>query len=168
MDYKARVKTMLSEKRYAHTLGVAEAARSLALHYGADPERAEVAAILHDCAKELPDARESKLLHAPLGASIAEKEFGVTDRDVLDAVRYHTTAKADMGLLTKIIYIADYIEPNRDYDGVSIMRELAYSDLDKAILMGLDFTISDLLAQGKTIHTDAVEARNYLILAKGG
>ena len=128
----------LSEKRYTHSLGVADEAKKLAERYNADVNKAYIAGLVHDVAKEVkPDeAREllrdkfgiyldsvtynvPKLLHAHLGACFAQTEFGIYDAEILDAIKYHTTAKADMSILTKIIYIADYIEPNRSFDGVS-------------------------------------------------
>ena len=182
---KKYLENALSEKRFRHSLGVAEEAERLADKYGADKKKAYLAGLVHDVAKEIDtdSARNMlkdrfgirvdpvtynvpKLLHAPLGACLAQTEFGIFDAEILDAVKYHTTAKADMSLLTKIIYMADYIEPNRDFDGVDELREQAYDDLDEAIITGLDYTISELLNDGKMFHPDTVHARNYLILQK--
>lgn len=173
----------LSEKRYTHSLGVAEEAVKLAERYGADKDKAYIAGLVHDTAKEISadDARKMlkesfglkpdsvtynvpKLLHAPLGACMAQTEFEIFDPEILDAIKYHTTAKADMPILTKIIYMADYIEPNRDFDGVDELRKIAYEDIDKAVLIGLDYTIEELLSAGKMFHPDTVHARNYLLL----
>lgn len=175
----------LSKKRYTHSLGVADEAVKLAEHYGADADKAYIAGLVHDCAKEVENSkaksllsdrygleldpvamRTHKLLHGPLGTCIAQSEFGICDADILDAIRYHTTAKADMSILTKIIYIADYIEPNRDFDGVGELRELAYKDIDEAILIGIDYTLGELLEGGNMFHPDTVHARNYLLLQK--
>lgn len=182
---KKYLENALSEKRFKHSLGVAEEAERLADKYGADKKKAYLAGLVHDVAKEIDmdSARNMlkdrfgirvdpvtynvpKLLHAPLGACLAQTEFGIFDAEILDAVKYHTTAKADMSLLTKIIYMADYIEPNRDFDGVEELRKQAYQDLDEAIITGLDYTISELLSDGKMFHPDTVHARNYLILQK--
>lgn len=182
---KKYLENALSEKRFKHSLGVAEEAERLADKYGADKKKAYLAGLVHDVAKEIDtdSARNMlkdrfgirvdpvtynvpKLLHAPLGACLAQTEFGIFDAEILDAVKYHTTAKADMSLLTKIIYMADYIEPNRDFEGVEELREQAYQDLDEAIITGLDYTISELLSDGKMFHPDTVHARNYLILQK--
>ncbi len=182
---KKYLKNALSEKRFKHSLGVAEEAERLADKYGADKKKAYLAGLVHDVAKEIDtdSARNMlkdrfgirvdpvtynvpKLLHAPLGACLAQTEFGIFDAEILDAVKYHTTAKADMSLLTKIIYMADYIEPNRDFEGVEELRKQAYQDLDEAIITGLDYTISELLSDGKMFHPDTVHARNYLILQK--
>ena len=175
----------LSDKRFKHSLGVAEEAKRLAGHYFADGEKAYLAGLVHDCAKEIPEAEAKrllwdkykividpvsmhtpKLLHGPLGACMAQSEFGIFDAEILDAIKYHTTAKADMSLLTKIIYMADYIEPNRTFDGVEELREQAYDNLDRAIIIGLDFTLSDLIADGHMLHPDTVHARNFLLMQK--
>lgn len=182
---KKYLENALSEKRFKHSLGVAEEAERLADKYGTDKKKAYLAGLVHDVAKEIDtdSARNMlkdrfgirvdpvtynvpKLLHAPLGACLAQTEFGIFDAEILDAVKYHTTAKADMSLLTKIIYMADYIEPNRDFEGVEELRKQAYQDLDEAIITGLDYTISELLSEGKMFHPDTVHARNYLILQK--
>lgn len=182
---KKYLENALSEKRFKHSLGVAEEAERLADKYGTDKKKAYLAGLVHDVAKEIDtdSARNMlkdrfgirvdpvtynvpKLLHAPLGACLAQTEFGIFDAEILDAVKYHTTAKADMSLITKIIYMADYIEPNRDFEGVEELRKQAYQDLDEAIITGLDYTISELLSDGKMFHPDTVHARNYLILQK--
>lgn len=182
---KKYLENALSEKRFKHSLGVAEEAERLADKYGTDKKKAYLAGLVHDVAKEIDtdSARNMlkdrfgirvdpvtynvpKLLHAPLGACLAQTEFGIFDAEILDAVKYHTTAKADMSLLTKIIYMADYIEPNRDFEGVEELRKQAYQDIDEAIITGLDYTISELLSDGKMFHPDTVHARNYLILQK--
>ena len=182
---KKYLENELSEKRFKHSLGVAEEAERLAEKYGADRKKAYLAGLVHDVAKEIDadSARNMlkdrfgirvdpvtynvpKLLHAPLGACLSQTEFGIFDAEILDAIKYHTTAKADMSLLTKIIYMADYIEPNRDFEGVDELRKQAYQDLDEAIITGLDYTISELLSDGKMFHPDTVHARNYLILQK--
>ncbi len=175
----------LSERRYHHSLGVAEMAVKLAKHYGANEEKAYLAGLVHDCAKEIPPEeaiallRESyritpdamslqmpRLLHGVLGSCIAQSKFGIYDPEVLDAIRYHTTGKAKMGLMSKIIYIADYIEPNRAYRDVEYLRELTFRSLEEAMLFAVDFTIRDLVEKGKTIHPDTVHLRNDLLIQK--
>lgn len=177
------LQSALSRKRYRHSIGVAEEAVRLAQRYGADTDKASLAGLVHDCAKEIdgqeaarllkerygitPDAmslQAPRLLHAPLGACMAQSEFGIYDPEILDAIRYHSTGRANMSLLAKIIYIADYVEPGRDYDGVDELRKLAFSDLNKAIMVGLDFTITDLIQRGETIHPDTVHFRNDLVI----
>ncbi len=175
----------LSERRYRHSIGVMEEAIKLAEHYGADVEKAKIAGLTHDCAKEIgvddsirilkddygitPDAMSlqmPRLLHGALGSCIVQSRFGIYDTEILDAIRYHTTGKADMSLLSKIIYIADYIEPNRNYEDVDILRGLAYKDIDSAIIFGIDFTIQDLIEKGKTIHPDTLHCRNDIIVRR--
>ncbi len=171
---------LLSAHRLAHSKNVGEEAARLAGHYGADAMQARLAGLTHDCVKELDfgvmldmcqryglvldevTRNEKKLIHAQLGAVYAQREFGVDD-EVFDAIRYHTTAKADMPLLTKIIYVADYIEPARTFDGVEALRKLAYIDLDAATLAGLDYTINKLVSGGRMLHPETVNARNFII-----
>ena len=173
----------LSPKRYQHSLGVAKTAESLAKHYGADAQKAYLAGLVHDYAKEIPteetllllrekyaffpDAmalRRPRLLHAPLGACMVQHRFGIYDPEVLDAIRYHTTGKANMSLLAKIIYIADFIEPNRSYPDVEKLREMAYEDIDKAILFAIDYTIRTLMDQQMVIHPDTMHCRNDVVV----
>ncbi len=182
---KTYLQQSLSAKRYRHSIGVAEEAVRLAKHYGADEKKAYLAGLVHDCAKEIdatkavrllreeysitPDAMSlqmPRLLHGALGACMAQSRFDIYDTEILDAVRYHTTGKANMSLLAKIIYIADYIEPGRDYKDVDTLRELTYRDLDAAIIFGIDFTIRDLVEKGKTIHPDTIHCRNDLLVRR--
>ena len=152
-DIKKTVKKELSKERYQHTLGVAYTASCLAMRYGEDMERAYLAGLLHDNAKQIPDDEKTKLaeklgipisdaerenpslLHAKLGAYYAESRFDITDPGILSAILYHTTGQPDMNLLEKIIFVADYIEPNRDRaKNLSELRALAFQDLDRAVL----------------------------------
>ena len=144
----------------------------------ADEELAAEAAILHDCTKKakrpeqlalcerygvVPDEleRESeKLMHAKTGAAVAEREFGCA-REVVDAIRWHTTGKAGMTLLEQIIYMADYIEPTRDFEGVEPLRALAYEDLDRAMLLGLDMSLEEIAEQGNPVHPNTLAARAW-------
>ncbi len=186
-EIKTELKKILSAKRYVHSLGVAGEAKQLAERYGADTEKAYLAGLVHDCAKEYPPEKMEeilmteygvpvdpmskimpKILHGPLGACDAQRKFGIYDPEILDAVKYHTTGKGGMSLLTKIIYIADYIEPNRDFDGVAKLRRMAYEDIDKAIIYGIDETIKDLIKRGLVIHPDTMHARNDLIIKGDG
>lgn len=179
------LKENLSEKRYRHSLGVADEAVKLARCYHSDEDKAYLSGLVHDCAKEIPadDARRlltdkygialdpvtrytPKLLHGPLGACMAQSDFGICDAEILDAIKFHTTAKADMSVLTKILYIADYIEPNRDFEGVDELRTLAYESIDDAIITGLDYTVQELVSEGFMLHPDTVHARNFLLLQK--
>ena len=103
-----------------------------------------------------------KLLHSKTGACIAKYVFGEPD-EVYEAIFWHTTGKADMTLLDKVLYMADYIEPNRDFDGVEELRKLAYTDLDQAMLLGVDSTIREMEERGYLIHTNTREARQWLL-----
>lgn len=175
------IRKNLSDYRYTHTMGVAETAKKLAKIYGADPDKAYVAGLLHDCAKELSlDAMLSlcgkykidtdemtkssaRLLHGIVGAHIAREKFGI-DNEIFDAIAYHTTGKARMSILAKIVYIADYIEPNRSFDGVEAIRDLAVSNIDKAIIASSGNIIVHIVNKGGIIHPNTVEARNYLLM----
>jgi nicotinate-nucleotide adenylyltransferase len=106
------------------------------------------------------------LLHSKTGAEIAKVEFGMSDA-VYDAIKWHTTGKADMTLLEKIVYMADYIEPNRDFEGVEQLRSLAYTDLDKALFKGLEMSIEDMKARGIVPHWRSQAAIDYLLNENG-
>lgn len=179
--YKA-VKERLSKKRWKHTKGVMESAEELAELYGADTEKAWLAALLHDCCKEeanavlrevLMDQHDSysdsqflaypSLLHGPAGALYAKVEFGIEDEEVLEAVRVHTVGKAEMSLLDKIVFLADYIEPNRDFPGVEELRKLAKKDLDRAVLAAYDQTIRHLLETSCPVYEGTMTGRNYML-----
>ena len=151
----------------------------MALLYGADPVDAQRAALLHDITKALDgplqltlcreyginlddfSANNPKTLHALTGSLVAERIFG-ENPDVVAAICSHTTGKADMNTLEKIIYVADYMEPNRDFEGVDRLRELAYTDLDGALRLGLEMTLSLLKQQGREISPESQQALQYL------
>ncbi len=170
---------MLEPKRVAHVKGCEEEAVRLAERWGADVEKAREAAILHDitkkekldeqlrlCAKygiELDEVErtEGKLLHSKTGAGIAKYEFGCDD-EVYGAIFWHTTGKENMALLEKVIYMADYIEPNRDFDGVERLRRLAYTDLDRALEMGFEMSIDDMVSRGIQPHDRTLGALDWI------
>jgi predicted HD superfamily hydrolase involved in NAD metabolism len=176
----AIVKEQLTEHRYIHTIGVMETAIELAKRYGADTKKAELAAIFHDYAKFRPKeemrqiiidqnmpqdllVHNTELWHAPVGAYLVEKEAGVTDSEVLDAIRYHTSGRPNMTLLEKIVYVADYIEPGRIFPGVQEVRELAKQDLDKALIQSLKNTITFLLKKNQAVYPDTIFTYNSLV-----
>lgn len=179
---KKRLKNRLTEKRYIHSLGVQESAIKLAKEYNVSIEKASIAGLVHDCAKNLNDdillkyaakfdilvdgvfAHQIGLLHGCIGAEIAKREFGIVDIEILNAIRFHTTGKENMSKLEKIIYLADYIEPNRKFDGVEQLREIALSNLNKAILMAFDKTINYVILKGELLHPTTIVARNFLLL----
>ena len=177
-----KLQSALSVKRYIHTMGVAEEAVKLAEIYGTpqDQQKARVAGLLHDCAKDYPEAmrlrfckeykvkmdeimeKQTDLIHPFLGAEVARREYQVTDEDILNAIRYHTTGRAGMSLLEKIIFIADYIEPNREkFDGLEEARRLAYLDLDMAMKYILESTIAFVKERGRLLHPLSLEALEY-------
>lgn len=179
-DIAARVKEQMPEKRWIHTLGVIEAAELLAVRYGANVEKAVIAATLHDMCKYWPvekqaDAiRESgqsldvllydkQLWHAHAGAYLAKRDYGIEDEEILDAIRYHTSGRERMTLLDKVVCLADYIEHGRDFPGVIEMRELAEHSLEESLLLGFNGTIRVLIERGQIIFPLTVLSRNGLI-----
>ena len=175
-EFKEILKNRLTEKRYIHSLNVADSAKKLAKLYGYDEEIAYTAGLIHDCCKDTPAGLQlsymlengvelseyelgvAKLYHSICGSVFVKKEFGIDNQDIINAVRYHTTGRKNMSLLEKIIFIADFISDERDYNGVEIMREKAVKSLDEAIVEGLSFTIKDLIDQGRIIHPDTLDA----------
>lgn len=181
LDLMRRLAEHLSPRRLEHSRQVAETAAELAVRYGLSAEPAWLAGILHDCARELSPkemltaARQAELswgveeewepvlLHAPLAAQWAKSRYGVDDADVLQAIALHTTGAPQMRLLDKILYLADLIEPDRDFVGVVELRELAETDIDRALLKALDGSIVHLLRRGALLHPSTVTARNWLL-----
>jgi len=177
-----KLKMHLPAKRLAHSLAVSATAAELAAKYGADVAKARLAGLLHDCARGMSsnlllqaaaasgivmfgvEQREPVLLHAPVGAVIARRDYGVDDPEVLSAIRWHTTGKAEMTLLDEIVFLADYVEPGRSFPGVERLRALAASSLPEALLAAYDQTLRYLLAEGGLIHPATVEGRNALIM----
>ncbi len=169
----------LKAKRIPHVLGTEQTAVELAKKYGADEQKARVAALLHDCTKRLSmeeqlalcekygivldelEQKALKLLHAKTGAAIARDVFGVDD-EIYSAILWHTTGKPDMTLLEKVIYLADFIEPTRDFPGIEELRETVWRDLDAGLLMGLSMTVEEMKEMGNSIHHNTLEARDYL------
>ncbi|OCL25241.1 phosphohydrolase [Orenia metallireducens] len=177
-----RLSTMIGEKRLKHTLGVRDTAIELAKEHNVDVEKARWAALLHDCAKKISNnlllqraeefgividdicKRVPALLHAPVGAEIAKREFGIDDEDILNAISLHTLGHKDMTTLDKIIFLADYIEPNRDCKAINQLREdIEGKSLDEAIQMACENTIKYNLEEGRVIHPQSIELRNSLI-----
>ncbi len=170
---------LLKPNRVKHVLGCRDTAVELARQYGADETDAARAALLHDITKALDgplqltlcraygtildafSAQNPKTLHALTGSIVARQVFG-ENKAVVDAIRSHTTGKANMNLLEKILYVADYMEPNRDFPGVEHLRSLAYSDIDKALKSGLEMTLDMLRRQGREISPESQEALAFL------
>lgn len=175
-----KLKGMLTEKRFRHSLGVMDSAVHLAKLFGESEEKARIAGLLHDCAKDIDKAlmpamceelgveldavkREQRsLIHADLGAKLVQTEFGVSDADVISAIRYHTLGRPNMTALEKILYIADFIEPNRkNFPGLSEIRELAELDLNLAMLTAVNASIRYVRSQNKVLHEQSLQTQAY-------
>ena len=175
---REQVYRRLSAHRVAHTAGCESEAVMLAKRWGEDPETAAEAGILHDMTKNLSDEKQlllckkyaiildnaeranPKLLHARTGAEAARDEFGAPD-EICEAIRWHTTGKPDMTLLEKIIYLADFIEPTRDFPGVEELRELAYQDIDTAMARALSMSLEEIRGRGDEPFRDTIEAYEW-------
>ena len=178
-DLRACSYSMIRAKRIPHVQGCEEEAVRLARRWGADEDAARAAAILHDCTKYLEleeqlslckkygiildkmEQKAVKLLHSKTGAAIARWEYGMPE-PVYDAICWHTTGKPDMTTLEKILYIADYMEPTRDFDGVEKLRALVYKDLDAAVRLGLEMSVEELTQRGVPVHPNTLEALRFL------
>lgn len=179
-----KLKATQHERRFNHTLGVVSEAERLAPKFGVDVEKAKLTALLHDCAKNLDEAtgenffvlcqkygvkldecakNESALVHAFLGAAVAYKEYGIEDNEILEAIYYHTTARANMTPLEKLIYIADMTEPGRTIEQAKEIRRLVEVDIDEALIYAIGCSIKHVIKKGTLIHPDSVHALNYLI-----
>lgn len=166
-----------SDKRRKHTYGVRDTSMKLALKYGADPEKARVCSLYHDMFRRASDERieecikndgldpkyrgDPDLAHSKIAALYMKNEMGIDDLDMLNAVSYHTTGRAGMSVLEKVIFLADAIEPNRDYPSVGMLRDLAEKDLDEACLALLERTEGYLRMKGREMDPDSIEAREY-------
>lgn len=179
---KEVLRQRLNEKRYYHSLCVADEAKRLAEKYGGDIEKAYLAGLLHDITKNAPEEEHlqifkefgiiltdieknaKKLWHAMSGALYVKNILEISDPEIIDAIRYHTTAKADMSLLAKILYLADFTSKDRDYEDVDVIREYVDESLGKAFVYALQYSITDLVNQGRAVHPDTVEAYNQAVL----
>lgn len=180
-DWLDRLFDELSLKRFSHTLGVAYTARRLALIHGVDPDKAEIAGLLHDCAKCMPLSSMQKLcrdhalttdetvlssgalLHAVAGAYLARETYGVNDPDILAAIACHTTGKVNMTPLDMVVYLADKIEPTREsYPLLEQVRMLAQLSLEKALLASMEGTTQFVRKGGKTLHPLTLQAIGWL------
>lgn len=157
---KKRLKAELDEHRYIHSLGVADTARDMAEKLGEDPEKAYRAGLLHDVGKPYSGA----LRHAPYGRKIAEEYYGEKDKDILNSIENHTLGRIGMSLLEKIVFVADFIEPGRefpDYPGLSDLRKMARTDIDNALLESYFAEFGYLARTGREIDARALEVYNY-------
>lgn len=169
------LKGRLQEKRFKHSLGVMEMAQRLANKHNVNEDDARIAGLLHDCAKNMSNEEliqycrdnnieidEIKLqspgiLHSDVGADIAKKRFNVSD-EVVESIRYHTLASENMSDLDKILYISDLIEEGRTLEGLEPIREMAFINLDKALVMSLEYCMENVKQVGKNIHPQSIEA----------
>ena len=181
-EMRVLLQQSLKPKRYEHSVRVYETALKMAGHFHADIKKVAIAALIHDCgrqiskeqsvakAKELGipvdpvEEAQPILLHAKLGVYYAVHKYGVdaNDKEVLDAIRYHSTGTADMTDTAKIVFLADLIEPGRDFEGVEAIRKASFQDLDRGMLLSYDNTIRYLLEDGLLIHPDAIAGYNQL------
>lgn len=180
-SYIDLLKSRLSEYRFNHSMNVAKSAVELAEKYGADKEKAYVAGILHDVMKEEEleiqrdyiekngekmtplELKSKSIYHQMSGSAYAKIELQIDDKDILNAIRYHTTGRKNMSLLEQVIYTADFISAERNYPDVDIMREKAMVSLDDAMLYSLKYTINNLTSKTSVIHPDTLECYNWII-----
>jgi len=173
---------MLTPNRYKHSLGVMETAEAMARRFGVSVIKARLAGLLHDCAKDIdknkmivmceslgvpldPVKREQRsLIHADLGAKLLETEFGITDPEIIGAVKYHTLGRENMTDLEKILYLADVIEPNRKpFEGLEDLRRLCESSLDCAMLFAIERAIEYILHRHNKLHSQTLAAQQYFL-----
>ena len=183
-EIKNYLKDNLKPSRYGHTLGVVNTAIKLAEIYGEDIKKAEIAALCHDVAKNMSyedmekiiseeditlsiDEQNSKeLWHSIVAPILGKRIFKIDDEEILNAMRWHTTGKENMTNLEKIIYLADLIEPSRNFEGLEEIRRISYENLNLAMLKALTHTTIYLLEQGYAVDLNSVKARNYLVYNK--
>lgn len=181
-EYKKLIKSMMSENRYNHCVNVSKEAVKLAKRYGGDEEKAAIAGILHDITKEMPKEEQlqimldsgiilddiqknaPKLWHGISGSVYIKNHLDIDDEDILNAICYHTTGRAGMSLLEKIIFVADFTSEERTYKGVATMRKKSRKSLEDAMLYGFKFTFSDLSSRELAIHPDELACYNEIVL----
>lgn len=181
-DLKEELKKYITdEKRYSHSLGTMKMCKVLAERYNVDIEKAEKTGLMHDIAKEIIDEEafkyvkendieitevekcNTKLLHGKIGADLCKKIYNF-DEDMCMAIKWHTTGRANMSILEKIVFCADKVEENRKYDNVEYYRDLAMRNLDQAILEIIDWTIKSNIEKGKLLLEKSIETRNYILI----
>ena len=180
-EIKLYLKANLEEKRYIHISGVADTAKKLAKLNGVSEEKAEIAGLAHDVAKNLSKVKMKEIInehnivlseveennanlwHSIIGPIEAKDKLGIEDEEILDAIRWHTTGKEHMSILMKIIYIADMIEPSRNFEGVEDIRKVTFEDLDMGVYYGLTRSIEFLLTKNLLIDENTMRARNCFL-----
>ncbi|MBR6761295.1 MAG: bis(5'-nucleosyl)-tetraphosphatase (symmetrical) YqeK [Oscillospiraceae bacterium] len=179
--YIALLRARLSKKRFAHSVNVAIAAKELAERWHADPDWAYLAGLLHDCCKEIPAEEQAALMrsgsfpveeiewlckpvwHGIAAAAYMQVELGIENHEVLSAARWHTVGHANMTLLEEIVYMADLISADRTYHDVERVRKLAFADLKRAMLVGVQFSVESVLRKGTPLPICTAEAYNYYL-----
>lgn len=181
-EIQTKLESMLTPKRFAHSVGVRDTAVRLAKKYGADVKKAELAGLLHDCAKNIPKEEmvalcdklgvilddETKtqlsLVHADLGAKLCQTEFGISDPEIISAIKYHTLGRPNMTLVEKIVFLSDAIEPTRiQHVGLDELREIAEIDLDEAVVFSANLTIDFVKSKGCALHSQTYKTRDYYL-----
>lgn len=181
VEIESELEKSLSHERFKHSVGVAEAAVKLAAVYGVSEEKAYLAGLVHDCAKELSRPYQLVLAmraesgfdfsqvpypflyHGPAGSVYAKEHFSIIDKDILQAVSLHILGDVNMSCLEKIIFVADYIEVNRKFSWREEIWKVAFQDIDQAVILGCETTIQYLLSHGKTVHPKMIKTKDYFI-----
>lgn len=177
-----KLKTMLTPCRYQHSIGVMETAAQMATLFGENVEKARIAGLLHDCAKDIDKSKmvamcenlgvyldpmkkeQRSLIHADLGAKLLETEFQIDDPDIISAVKHHTLGRENMNNLEKILYLADLIEPNRKpYEGIEELRRLSEKNLDCAMLCAVEQSIEHIQHKHKPLHSQTLATQQYFL-----
>lgn len=183
-DIKSKLKDSLPEKRYIHSLGVADEAKRLAARFGENEDKAYLAGLLHDCAKGILTSKQveecdrlgieldewtrqcPQVVHGFLGVEIAKTEYGISDSEILNAIKYHTVGNNHMTMLDKIIYIADMTEVNRDFNGVDELREAVNRSVDEAVMISIKQQLELNIGRHTIIHPNIICLWNDLILSR--
>lgn len=181
-EMKLCLENSIPAKRYQHSLRVYETALDLAAKHKLPSEKIAISALLHDCGREVSskesvlkakelnisvddvELNQPILLHAKIGVYNAKHKYGVNNREILDGILYHTTGTSGMSTLAKVVYLADMLEPKRDFPQIEKLRKLAAEDLDQAMLMAYSNTINYLLEEGLLIHPQCIAGYNELVL----
>ena len=180
-EYIGIIRKRLSDYRFYHSVCVSESARELARRYGANEEQAVIAGLLHDATKETDlkdqlelikragieisdfELKQPKLYHQMSGMAFAKLELGIEDEEILFAIRYHTTGRADMSLLEEIVYLADFISADRDYKDIDEIRRRTELGKEQGLLYATSYTINSIVSKGRPLHPDTVGAYNSFL-----
>ena len=180
-NIESQIKELLNQKRYIHSKNVSITAAKLAEIYHADPEKAAILGLVHDCAKDFTLSKQKQMLeqykillnkyelrmpgiwHSYIGSDMARDYFDINDEEMLEAIYYHSTAKEQLSILAKILYVADKIEPNRKMFGVNSARKEARKNINQTMLILLNREILHLVQQDKLIHPNTIKARNSIL-----